>query len=137
MLKTEKIIKEYIDYVELVKKSADLKTNNIIGELAENYVIEKLGLTKSETNKKHYDAHKGKTKYQIKYRTPSKKGTIRTSFKNIDGNSWNVDKLVIVLHTLEIFIIDKKHIEAMSKKSKNGLLFKTNLKELKNKNYNF
>lgn len=133
MLATEKIIKRYIDYVENIKNIAGLTTNNIIGELAENYVIEKLGLTRADTNQKNWDANKGKIKYQIKYRTPSKNGIIRISFKNIDNNCWNVDRVAIVLPSLEIFIINKKHIETTSQKKKNTLVYRISLKDLEGK----
>lgn len=131
MLRPKEAIRKYIDFVKEIKKSAGLKTNNIIGELAENYAIEKLGLKKAPINQKHYDAEKNKLKYQIKYRTPNNKGVIKTSFKNLHKQCLRVDKIVILLPTLETFIIDKEYIELKSKKKKNTLIFKSTVTELK------
>lgn len=86
-------------YNELVVKAKELKyvqTDNFLGDIVETIVCNRLGLKKVKASTKGYDALNGKLKVQIKYRSLSKKGVMKITFKNLNNQILGFDQIVVV-----------------------------------------
>ena len=93
-----------------LKKREIMKTNDIVGELGEHYVIETLGLNPALKGHKDYDAEKDGIRYEIKARQRVKEPyRKKNSQYRLNGILKNYDFLILV------FLDENFRIESMYK----------------------